>query len=141
MTMRILVADDSRFMRSYIMKMLHEAGYTDLLEAENGLKAVEIYKLYRPSIVIMDFNMPVLDGLGALKKIKNMNMSAKVMMCTSMGGQKWIAEELIGHGAAQVIEKPYFQNLIPGVNKIAEELFMYQLLKPIEGVPGKQVLF
>lgn len=120
--MRILVVDDSRFMRGHIMKMLREAGYMDLLEAENGLEATKMFKLYRPSIVIMDLNMPVLDGLDALKNIMNMNVHAKVMMCTSMGGQKWIADELIAQGARQVIEKPYFQNLILSVHKIKIEL-------------------
>ena len=121
MTMRILIVDDSCFMRKYIMKMLREAGYNDLLEAENGLKATEVYKLYSPSIVIMDLNMPELDGIGALKKIMNINPKAKIMMCTSMGGQKWIVDELMEHGAQQVIEKPYFQNLISNVNRLKGE--------------------
>ncbi len=120
--MRILVVDDSRFMRSFIIKRLSEAGYTDFLEAENGQKAAEMYKMLRPNMVLMDLNMPELDGLGALKKIISTNPGAKVIMCTSMGGQKWIADELIQHGAAQVIEKPYFHNLIEIVNRVKGEL-------------------
>ena len=125
--MRILIVDDSSFMRKYIMKMLREADNNDLLEAENGLKAIEMYKLYSPSIVIMDLNMPELDGLGALKKIININAQAKIMMCTSMGGQKWIIDELMDHGAQQVIEKPYFQNLILNVNRLKAELLKTKL--------------
>ncbi|MFC7686222.1 response regulator [Ureibacillus sp. GCM10028918] len=119
--MRILVVDDSFFMRRIIMKMLCEAGYIDFLEAENGQKATEMYKSYRPNLVIMDLNMPELDGLGALKKIMNINPLAKVLMCTSMGGQKYIADELMNDGAEQVIEKPYFQDLVMAVNRVEKE--------------------
>lgn len=116
--MRILVVDDSRFMRKYIIKMLREAGYVDFVEAENGQKAIEMYKLCNPSLVVMDLNMPELDGLSALKQIKNINSIARVIMCTSMGGQKLITDELIEHGAHQIVEKPYFMDLIFTVNNL-----------------------
>ncbi|WP_084591286.1 response regulator [Ureibacillus sinduriensis] len=127
--MRILVVDDSFFMRNYLMKMLSEARYTDFLEAENGLKAIELYEQYRPNLIIMDLNMPVLDGLGALKEIMNINPLASVLICTSMGGQKWIVDELMEFGAQQVIEKPYFTDLVSAVNRLADE--QAKVLSPV----------
>ena len=58
----------------------------------------------------------------------NIDPNAKVLMCTSMGGQKWIADELMENGAQQVIEKPYFQDLNLSVNRLLRVL-IEELLK------------
>ncbi len=58
----ILVVDDAAFMRMRMSKILTEAGY-DVLQAENGLQAVEMYKASKPNAVLMDITMPEMDGL------------------------------------------------------------------------------
>ena len=126
--MSILIVDDSHFMRSYIKEMLNEVGYKNFIEAENGLKAIAMYKIHYSSIVIMDLNMPVLNGIDTLKQILHINPLANVIMCTSMGGQKFISEELIGSGAKEVVTKPNFQRLVSIVNRLERDTYkrLYQ---------------
>jgi PAS domain S-box-containing protein len=66
---RVLVADDVDFNRELIKGYLKESGLV-VLEAENGLLAYEAVWLHRPEVVLMDIKMPVLDGYGAVRKIK-----------------------------------------------------------------------
>ena len=67
---KILMVDDAAFMRMMLKNTLTQAGYTELFEAEDGEKAVEVYNAEKPDLVFMDITMPNKDGLEALKAIK-----------------------------------------------------------------------
>ena len=66
----ILIVDDSRTSRKILRGILESAGFTIVAEATNGVEGYDKYVEFRPDIVTMDITMPVLDGLGGLKKIK-----------------------------------------------------------------------
>ena len=70
MAKNILICDDAAFMRMMIKDILTKNGYNVVGEAENGLKAVEKYTETKPDLVLMDITMPEMDGIQALKKIK-----------------------------------------------------------------------
>lgn len=106
----IMVVDDSQFMRNLIKGFLNEANLKDVIEAENGVRAVEKYKLYLPEVVIMDITMPLLNGLDALRDIIKIEPKAKVIMCSSLGQQS-IIQDAIKIGASDFVVKPYFSNL------------------------------
>ena len=77
---KILLVDDAAFMRMMLKTTLTQAGYTDLIEAEDGAKAVEIYTAERPDLVFMDITMPNKDGLETLKEIKALDPNATIVM-------------------------------------------------------------
>ena len=85
MAKSILICDDAAFMRMMIKDILTKNGYIIAGEAENGIKAVEKYKEVKPDLVLMDITMPELDGIGALKQIKELDPNASVIMCSAMG--------------------------------------------------------
>ena len=87
MAKNILICDDAAFMRMMIKDILTKNGYTVIGEAENGLRAVEKYNELNPDLVLMDITMPEMDGIQALKKIKENDSSASVIMCSAMGQQ------------------------------------------------------
>ena len=106
MAKNILICDDAAFMRMMIKDILTKNGYTVVGEAENGAKAVEKYAELKPDLVLMDITMPEMDGIQALKKIKEADPSATVIMCSAMG-QKEMVIESIQSGAKDFIVKPF----------------------------------
>ena len=106
MAKNILICDDAAFMRMMIKDILTKNGYTVCGEAENGLKAVEKYSELNPDLVLMDITMPEMDGIQALKKIKENDSSASVIMCSAMGQQAMVIES-IQSGAKDFIVKPF----------------------------------
>ncbi|MCL6644080.1 MAG: response regulator [Dehalococcoidia bacterium] len=100
----ILVVDDAAFMRMRMSKILTEAGY-EVIQAENGLEALEKYQTARPDAVLMDITMPEMDGLTALKEIRKVDPNAKVAMVTALGQQQ-IVLEAVKNGAKDFLVKP-----------------------------------
>ena len=106
MAKNILICDDAAFMRMMIKDILTKNGYNVVGEAENGLKAVEKYQETKPDLVLMDITMPEMDGIQALKKIKQADPNASVVMCSAMGQQAMVIES-IQSGARDFIVKPF----------------------------------
>lgn len=102
----ILVADDASFMRLMIRQILARRGYTDILEAENGQIAVELFRLHKPDLTLLDITMPHLDGLGALTEILILEAKAKVIMCSAVAQEKMVREAL-ERGALDFVIKPF----------------------------------
>ena len=118
MAKNILICDDAAFMRMMIKDILTKNGYTVCGEAENGLKAVEKYSELNPDLVLMDITMPEMDGIQALKKIKENDSSASVIMCSAMGQQAMVIES-IQSGAKDFIVKPFqADRVIEAVRKV-----------------------
>ena len=103
---KILLVDDAAFMRMMLKNTLTQAGYTDLIEAEDGVKAVEAYTAEKPDLVFMDITMPNKDGLETLKEIKAMDPGATIVMCSAMG-QETMVMDSIKSGAKDFIVKPF----------------------------------
>ena len=106
MAKNILICDDAAFMRMMIKDILTKNGYTVAGEAENGAKAVEKYTELKPDLVLMDITMPEMDGIEALKKIRELDPKASVIMCSAMGQQAMVIES-IQSGAKDFIVKPF----------------------------------
>ena len=106
MAKNILICDDAAFMRMMIKDILTKNGYNVAGEAENGAKAVEKYNELKPDLVLMDITMPEMDGIQALKKIKETVPGAMIIMCSAMGQQAMVIES-IQSGAKDFIVKPF----------------------------------
>lgn len=103
---KVLIADDSMFMRKSLRAILEKAGITNIIEAENGQNAVELFKQNQPDVSILDITMPKMDGISALKVMKKDNKDAKIIMCSAMA-QKSFVQEAMNIGAADFITKPF----------------------------------
>ena len=118
MAKNILICDDAAFMRMMIKDILSKNGYNVVGEAENGAKAVEKYAELKPDLVLMDITMPEMDGIQALKKIKETDPSALIIMCSAMGQQAMVIES-IQAGAKDFIVKPFqADRVIEAVKKV-----------------------
>lgn len=107
---RVLVVDDAQFLRVRLTRMLKEHGY-DILEAENGDRAVAQYEANAPDAVLLDITMPEKDGLEVLREIRGKHPDARVVMLTALGQQS-IVLEAIKAGARDFIVKPFEQERV-----------------------------
>jgi len=118
---RVLIADDSQFMRNILKNIIQKAGHEIVGEASNGREAVELFRTLNPDLVMLDIVMPEMDGLEALKKIMEINPSAKVIMCTGLGQQKLVVQA-IESGAKGYIVKPFqAEFVIKEINRVLSE--------------------
>src|SRR5690606_20260303 len=101
----VLVVDDAQFMRMRLNKLLSDAGHK-VVEAGNGVEALEQYEKHKPDLVMMDITMPEMDGLTALRELKKRHPDAKVIMCSALGQQSAVLEA-IKSGASDFIVKPF----------------------------------
>ena len=103
---KVLIVDDASFVRMMIRQVLTHLGHTNILEARNGLEAIELYKGNTPALTILDITMPELDGLSALKEIISFNPTAKVIMCSAVS-QKDVIRKALELGALDFMSKPF----------------------------------
>lgn len=117
MANRILIVDDAAFMRMMIRDILTKNGFEVVGEAQDGNQAIEKFKEVRPDLITMDITMPEMDGIAALKEIKKIDPSAKVIMCSAMGQQAMVIDA-IQAGAKDFIVKPFqTDRVIDAINK------------------------
>lgn len=115
----VLVIDDATFMRIALKKILEKNGFEVIGEAETGERGIKKYVELQPEIVTMDIVMPDLDGIQALKAIRQHDPQAKVIMISSMG-QEVLVREAIMNGAKTFIVKPFKEDhVIEALKKIA----------------------
>ncbi|HHX77617.1 MAG TPA: response regulator [Firmicutes bacterium] len=106
MAQRILVTDDTAFMRMTLKNILQKNGYEIAGEAEDGIQAVEKYQQIKPDLVTMDITMPNMDGITAIKEIMKIDSNAKIVVCSAMG-QKSLVIDALSAGAKDFIVKPF----------------------------------
>ncbi|WP_041606016.1 response regulator [Halothermothrix orenii] len=118
MVKTVLIVDDAAFMRLNLKNILKD-DYEIVGEAKNGQEAVEMYQELNPDIVTMDITMPVMDGLEAIRAIKDIDPDANIIVCSAMGQQKMIIEA-IEAGAKDFIVKPFKEErVIEAVKKLS----------------------
>jgi two-component system, chemotaxis family, chemotaxis protein CheY len=106
--MRILIVDDSRVMRMIVQRTLRQAGFGDheLVEAENGVEALESIAANRPDLVLSDWNMPEMTGIQLLKERNNQGAGLKFGFVTSESTPE-MREQATANGALFLIAKPF----------------------------------
>ncbi len=105
MSYNIMIADDEQKMRKMLRSIL-SVKHVVIEEAKNGKEALEKFNNSDPDLVILDIEMPKMNGLEALSKIKGKDKSQKVIMVTGIGSHEKI-KEVMERGADAHIVKPY----------------------------------
>ena len=116
--MRAVVADDSRFMRALVRKVLESAGIRVVAEASNGKEAVEAVAKHNPDLLVIDINMPGLNGLEALRALRARGVKTKFVVVTALD-QPRIAEEARALGAVFVPKPLKPERLLEAVRNVA----------------------
>jgi two-component system chemotaxis response regulator CheY len=111
---RVLVVDDTVFMRQTLKNFLGRNGYEVVGEAEDGADAIEKYKELQPDAVTMDITMPRMNGIDAVKNIVEYDKKAKIIMISAMGQEDMVKQSII-MGAKSFIVKPFKEEQIISV--------------------------
>lgn len=106
MSYTILVVDDTSFMRRMATDCLMQHGHKVIGEAVNGRDGIEKYKKLQPDIVLMDLNMPEMNGVDATKEIIHINPNAVLLVCSTSNQHDHITEA-IAAGAKGYLTKPF----------------------------------
>jgi two-component system, response regulator PdtaR len=113
-TTRVLIAEDEALIRLDLKEMLEEEGYAVVGEVGDGQQAVDRAAELRPDLVILDIQMPVLDGLSAAEKIAA-DRIAPVIVLTAFS-QRDLVERARDAGAMAYLVKPFNKNdLVPAI--------------------------
>ena len=104
---KVLIVDDSNLLRKIIKEILAKDDQLQVVgEAENGLKAIEMIQELKPDVVTLDVNMPVMDGLTAIKHIMIKCPTLVVMFSTLTGQGSHETFEALRYGAVDYLQKP-----------------------------------
>ena len=109
-----LVVDDSRVVRRVARRMLEGRGFM-VQEAEDGLQALTACRAHMPDAVLLDWNMPVMNGIEFLRKLRAEfgPHNPQVVFCTTENDMRFV-EEAIEAGAQEFIMKPFDEEILFG---------------------------
>lgn len=112
--MKILAVDDSKIVRKVTRGMLEPMGFA-VDEAEDGQKAVDYCQEHMPDLILMDHNMPVMNGLDAVMAIRQLIDGDKpvIIMCTTMNEMEFIQKAMM-NGANEFVMKPFDADILRG---------------------------
>lgn len=128
--MKILVVDDQQTNRAILVWLLEDEGH-EVIEAENGQEAVELYQQHDIDIVLMDVIMPVMDGLAAAKKIKGLASDGNhvpIIFLTALDDDKALSQ-CLDSGGDDFLSKPYNETVLKA--KISAHLRIRELTNQI----------
>lgn len=111
---KILIADDSLLARKKLKDCLASLGYTNIIEASDGIEALEQYQSEKPDLVFMDIVMPKQFGTAAVTDILAGNPEAVIVMLSSVGTNKYVQDSLKA-GAKDFISKPFTSSQVISV--------------------------
>ncbi len=104
--MNILLVDDSRTMRSIEKRILNDLGFTDITEACDGIDALSKVGAQTPDLLLVDWNMPNMDGLTFVKQCRSKGIKSPIIMVTTEGEKSRVVEA-IKAGVNNYVVKPF----------------------------------
>lgn len=118
---RVLVADDHDLVREGIVTLLKRTDDIDVVgTAENGREAVTLAGKLLPDVIVMDINMPVLDGFQALKEIKALDISAHVVILSMHGNNNLVKQALRAGAVGYVLKRAAVQELAQAIQAVEQ---------------------
>lgn len=119
MSIRILIVEDQRIVREGLVALFEDEPEIDLVgEAANGEQAVERYAQLRPDLVLMDLQMPVMDGAEATRRIRAIDGAARVLVLTTYATDEFIFAALRAGARGYLLKDASAAELIAGVRAV-----------------------
>lgn len=129
---KVLVVDDESGIRLLFRKILEKNGYV-AAEASTGKEAVEVFAGMRPDAVLLDLQLPDMDGIGAIKEFRNIDSDIPVIFVTAHGSIPF-AVEAMRHGAYDFIDKAHTERLMDVLGRAIEKLSLTKEVKRLSSI-------
>ena len=115
--MRVLLVDDSRTIRNIQKNVLAEIGYTDVVEAADGLEALSRMAAEKADLILVDWNMPVMDGITFVRKVRETDKVTPMIMVTTEAEKSRVVEA-VRAGVNNYVVKPFTgETLLEKINQ------------------------
>ena len=101
---RVLLVDDEAHVRLYVKAVVRSMGCEVVAEAGDGKRALELFEQHSPDLVLLDINMPVMDGLTALRELRKRSDKVAIVMLTSLASAE-VVESSLAMGANYHLRK------------------------------------
>ncbi|EGG42266.1 CheY-like receiver [Candidatus Nitrosarchaeum limnium SFB1] len=103
----ILIVDDSQAFREFAQLVIKDdLKFVTIITATNGMEGLQMYKKYKPDVIILDWKMPVMDGMQVLKTVMKDDLRTKVIMTTAYTEDQLLLNEMKALGALCFVPKP-----------------------------------
>ena len=109
--MRILLVDDSKTMRNIERSVLSQLGHTEIEEACDGQDALSKARAWQPELILVDWNMPNMDGLAFVKQFRTVNKLTPIIMVATESERSRVIEA-IKAGVSNYVVKPFTPDLL-----------------------------
>ena len=115
--MKILLVDESRTIRNIQKNVLKQLGYTEVVEAQDGVQALSHFAASALDLMIVDWNMSNMDGITLVRKVRAFNKTIPIIMCTTEAERTRVIEA-IKAGVNNYVVKPFtFASLSEKINQ------------------------
>jgi DNA-binding NarL/FixJ family response regulator len=116
---RILIADDHSVVREGLVSLVkRKSDMVVVAEASNGREAVELWKEHRPDVTLLDLRMPELDGVGAIKEIRELDDNAQIVVLTTYDGDEDIYRAIKAGAKAYLLKDTARDALVDTVRRV-----------------------
>jgi DNA-binding NarL/FixJ family response regulator len=120
-TIRILLVDDHKIVRDGIISLLQDESRYDIVgQAENGIEALDKIEQLAPDLVLLDINMPIMDGLECARQITIKYPEVKILTLTMLNEQEHIKNMLAAGAGGYLLKNSGKEELIAAINKVME---------------------
>ena len=116
---RILIADDHSVVREGLVSLVkRKSDMTVVAEASNGREAVDLWKEHRPDVTLLDLRMPELDGVGAIKEIREFDASAHILVLTTFDGDEDIYRAIKAGAKGYLLKDTAREALMDSIRRV-----------------------
>jgi len=120
---RVLICDDQDVVRDGLRSILGTAPGIDVVAlAENGARAVELFERHKPDVVLMDLNMPVMNGIQATRRLREKYPDARILALTTYDADEWVFDVIRAGAAGYLLKDTPRAELIRAIEGTANGL-------------------
>ncbi|HHU63018.1 MAG TPA: response regulator transcription factor [Clostridiales bacterium] len=144
---RVLIADDHSLVRKGLKQILElEKDFEVIGQAADGRQAIEMTTSLKPDVVLMDINMPIINGLKAIKMLKENNTSARIIVLTIHEDKEYLLETIRMGAAGYIMKDAEVEHLIEAIKMVYRGKIYIQsnltsdIIKEFDSLPNSAVI-